>query len=76
MPIAASRLVPQARCRSRPGVSGEAAAEHALAHEVPLARVLHDRAGLHVAEALALQPKRSTTPLSAAVSISWLPTSK
>jgi hypothetical protein len=56
--IAASRLVPQARCRSRPGCfRGESGAEHRLARQIPLARVLHDRARGDIVQALALQPE-------------------
>ena len=56
MRIAASRLVPQARCTSSAGrLRVEPADEHALADQVVVLRVLDDGAGDGVAQALALQ---------------------
>ena len=73
--IAASRLVPQARCTSRPGVSGERPESSS-----------DSRARFHWLECFitapaTTSPRRtpfspylSTTAFSDAVSISWLPT--
>ncbi len=73
--IAASMLVPQARCTSRPGVSGESPESSS-----------DSRARFHWLECFItapattsprrtpFNPNLSTTAFSDAVSISWLPT--
>ena len=55
--IAVSRLVPQARCRSKAGVCASSVVPSTdFARQVEVARVLQHRAGADVAEALAGEP--------------------
>ena len=73
--IAASMLVPQARCTSSPGVSGDSPESSSAS------RVRFHWLECFITAPAMTSPRRrpfssylSTTALSAAVSISWLPT--